>query len=68
MRKNGFTEKQIDDIAKAYRNIYQSGISVFNALRRIEADLDPSEIRENIMNFITNVKLKIVAVPVDMED
>lgn len=68
MRKNGFTEKQIDDIAKAYRNIYQSGISVFNALRRIEADLDPSEIRDNIMNFITNVKLRIVAVPVDMED
>mgnify|MGYP000818089649 FL=1 len=68
MRKNGFNDKQIDDIAKAYRNIYQSGISVFNALRRIEADLDPSEIRDNIMNFITNVKLKIVAVPVDMED
>ena len=39
-----------------------------DALRRIEADLDPSEIRDNIMNFITSVKLKIVAVPVDMED
>ncbi len=67
MRKHGYTEEQIDDIAKAYRNIYQSGISVFNALRRIEADLNPSEIRDNILTFIRSNDSKIVAIPIDME-
>lgn len=68
MRKHGFTDKQIDDIAKAYRNIYQSGISVFNAVRRIEADLDPSEVRDAILGFLRSNKLNIVAVPVDTGD
>lgn len=68
MRKNGFTDDQIDDIAKAYRNVYQSGISVFNALRRIEADIDPSEIRDAITGFIRDNNLSIVAIPVDLGD
>lgn len=67
MRKHDFTEEQIDDIAKAYRNIYQSGISVFNAMRRIEADLEPSEIREKILGFIRDNNSKIVAIPIDIE-
>lgn len=66
MRKHGFTEEQVDDIAKAYRNIYQSGISVFNALKRINADLEPSEVRSEITDFINSCKLNIVALPVDM--
>ncbi|MBD5225641.1 MAG: acyl-ACP--UDP-N-acetylglucosamine O-acyltransferase [Bacteroidales bacterium] len=68
MRKNGFYDSQIDDIAKAYRNVYQSGISVYNALQRIEADIDPSEIRSEIVNFIRGNNLRIVAIPVDMLD
>lgn len=68
MRKHGFTDEQIDDIAKAYRNVYQSGISVFNALRRIEADIDPSPIRDNITNFIRDNNLRIVAIPIDTLD
>lgn len=67
MRKHGFTEEQVDDIAKAYRNIYQSGISLFNAMRRIEADLEPSEIRDNILTFIRSNESRIVAIPIDME-
>ncbi len=66
MHKKGFTYEQIDDIAKAYRNIYQSNISVFNALQRIEADIDPSEIRSEILNFVRGNDLHIVAVPVDL--
>ena len=50
MRKHGFTEDQIDDVAKSYRHVYQCGTSVFNALRRIEADVDPSDIRDNIVD------------------
>lgn len=68
LRKHGFTDDQIDDIAKAYRHIYQSGTSVFNALKRIEVDLDPSDIRSTIMNFVSDCDLKLVAIPRDLEE
>lgn len=67
MRKHGYTDEQIDDVAKCYRHVYQTGTSVFNALRRIEADVEPSEYRDNIVNFIRGVDLKIVAIPKDLE-
>ena len=67
MRKNNFTDDQIDDVAKAYRHIYQCGTSVFNALQRIEADIDDSPIRRKILDFIRGNNLRIVAVPVDLE-
>ncbi|MCM1449273.1 MAG: acyl-ACP--UDP-N-acetylglucosamine O-acyltransferase [Clostridiales bacterium] len=67
MRNGQFTDDQIDDVAKAYRHIYQCGTSVFNALKRIEADIDDSPIRSNILNFIRENNLRIVAVPVDLE-
>lgn len=67
MRKHGYTSEQVDDIAKAYRHVYQSGTSVFNALKRIEADVDPSDAREAITDFIRRSNLQIVAVPVELE-
>lgn len=67
LRKHGFTDAQIDEIAKAYRHVYQSGTSVFNALQRIEADLDPGEVRDTIVNFIKGVNLRLVAIPRDLE-
>ncbi|MCM1162821.1 MAG: acyl-ACP--UDP-N-acetylglucosamine O-acyltransferase [Muribaculaceae bacterium] len=68
LRKEGAaTEDRIDDIAKCYRHIYQTGTSVFNALQRIEADVDPSDERQNILDFIRGVNLKIVAIPKDLE-
>lgn len=66
MRSKGFTDEQIDDIASAYRHVYQSGSSVFNAMKRIEADVEPSEIRENILNFIRENNLKIVGAKTDI--
>ena len=68
LRKHGFTEEDVDDIAKAYRHIYQSGTSVFNALRRIEADLDDTEIRRTIVNFVYECSNKLVAVPKELEE
>lgn len=68
MRKNGYTEDQISEIAKAYRNVYQSGISVYNALQRIEADVAPSETRSSIIDFVRSHNLRIVALPIDMLD
>lgn len=68
MRKKGFTDAQIDDVAKCYRHIYQSGSSVFSALKRIEADVDDSPVRQAILDFIRDNNLKIVATNVDIED
>ncbi|MCC8070236.1 MAG: acyl-ACP--UDP-N-acetylglucosamine O-acyltransferase [Bacteroidales bacterium] len=67
MRKKGFTDEQIDDVAKAYRHVYQTGTSVFNALKRIEADVQPSEVRDAIVDYIRSKNLKIVAIPRDLE-
>lgn len=67
LRKHGFTEEQIDDVAKAYRHIYQTGTSVFNALKRIEADVEEGDVRNNIVTFIRNCNLKLVAIPQDLE-
>ena len=61
------TEAQIDDIAKAYRHIYQSSTSLFNALRRIEADIDPSEERDEILSFIRDNNLRIVGNKANMD-
>ncbi len=55
----GYTEEQVDDIAKAYRHIYQSSSSLFNALVRIETDIDQSVVRDEILTFVRNSK-KIV--------
>ena len=57
-------------MAKAYRHIYQCGTSTFNALKRIENDIQPSAERDNILKFVRDHKLKIVAVPSheDIED
>ncbi|MDE5688827.1 MAG: acyl-ACP--UDP-N-acetylglucosamine O-acyltransferase [Paramuribaculum sp.] len=67
LRKGGYSEEQIDDIAKAYRHVYQTGTSVFNALKRIEADVTPGALRDSIVDFIRGVNLKIVAIPRDLE-
>ena len=63
MRHKGFSEESIDDIAKAYRHVYQCNTSVFNAIRRIESDVKPSVERDKITNFIKEHNLRIVAVP-----
>lgn len=67
MRKRGFDEHIIEEIAKAYRHIYQSGTSVYNALKRVEKDIDESEHRSRILDFIRGVNLRIVATPVELE-
>ncbi len=56
----GYDESIIDDIAKAYRHIYQSSTSIFNALIRIEADIEQSASRDEILNFVRSHDLKLV--------
>lgn len=59
-RHAGFTSGQIDDISKAYRHIYQTSSSLFNALSRIEADIEQSEVRDEILEFIRTHNSAIV--------
>jgi len=55
----GFSEEVIDDIAKAYRHIYQSSTSVFNALRRIETDITDTPERAEILKFVREHNMKL---------
>ena len=55
-------ESIIEDIAKCYRHIYQTGTSVFNALRRIREDVEESADRESILKFIEDHDLMIAAI------
>lgn len=64
MRKRGFDEKQIEDAAKAYRHLYQTQTSVFNAIKRINADIDDTEIRRNIVDFVTGSDYKVIGIKV----
>lgn len=62
-------EDIIEDIAKCYRHVYQTGTSVFNALRRIREDVEDSNERNSIIRFIEDHDLILAAVPrVDTED
>lgn len=60
-RHAGMAANIIDDIAKAYRHIYQSGTSLYNAMVRIETDIDSSTERDEILSFIRRNNSRIVA-------
>lgn len=65
MSKHGFSASEVDDAAKAFRHIYQSSTSVFNAVKRIEQDLPDSRIRQEVLGFIADNKLRLVALPIE---
>ena len=60
MREHGnFSDAEIEDAAKAYRHIYQTNTSTFNALRRIEADIDEGRIRNSIVGYVRDHNLRL---------
>ena len=63
LKKANKSEHIIDDIAKCYRHVYQTGTSTFNALRRIKEDVDASPERDAIIFFIENHNMNLAAVP-----
>ena len=63
LRKAKKEEHIIDDIEKCYRHVFQTGTSVFNALRRIREDVDPSPEREALLCFIEEHNLDLAAIP-----
>ena len=58
-----FSEDTIDLIAKAYRHIYQCNTSLFNAVKRIKADVPESPERDEILTFIKKCDNKLIALP-----
>lgn len=62
LRKGGKSEEIIDDIAKCYRHLYHSTSSTFNAVRRMELDVEPSKERDDIIRFIKDHDFKVAAV------
>lgn len=63
LKKAKRSDHVIDEIAKCYRHVYQTGTSVFNALRRIKDDVEPIPEREVIIQFIEDHDLKLAGVP-----
>lgn len=57
------SDQVITDIAKCYRHVYQNSASVYNALRRIKEDIDPTPERDAILSFINDHKMKLAGVP-----
>lgn len=62
-KKGKKSDSVIDDIAKCYRHVYQTNTSIFNALRRIREDVDPSPERDMIIDFIESHDQKLAALP-----
>lgn len=66
LRMGKFDEETVDEIAKCYRHVYQSHTSLFNAIKRIEIDVDPGRERDEILEFLRKYKNKIAALPTEM--
>lgn len=65
LKRGKKSDDAIDDIAKCYRHLYQSGTSVFNAVNRIKEDVAPGRERDAILQFIEDHNENIVATPIE---
>lgn len=54
LRRRGFTDEQINNIQEVYRLLYNSGLNVTEAVRKIELDMPATAERDEIMLFIRN--------------
>ncbi|MDR3180548.1 MAG: acyl-ACP--UDP-N-acetylglucosamine O-acyltransferase [Prevotellaceae bacterium] len=60
LRRRNFTNEQITLIADIYKVIYQSGLNVSDACRKVEADFPASAERDTILDFIRVSKRGII--------
>lgn len=63
LRRRGFTNEQINDIADIYRTLYLKGLNTNQALDKIELEHNPSKERDEIINFIRNSSKGILRGP-----
>ncbi len=68
LRKGNFSDELIDEIAKCYRHIYQSGTSPFNAMVRVKADVAPGPERDAIIDFVEGHNFRLAALQHERED
>jgi UDP-N-acetylglucosamine acyltransferase len=54
LRRRGFTSDQINEIQDIYRTIFLKKFNVSKALDIIETEREPTEIRDEILDFIRN--------------
>ncbi len=60
LRRRGFTNEQIERIRDIYRIIYQSGLNVSDACKKIELELPDTEEKRVILSFIAASKRGII--------
>jgi UDP-N-acetylglucosamine acyltransferase len=63
LRRRGFTNEQINQIAEIYRTLYQKGMNTAQALKVIELEHAPSNERDEIINFISKSERGILKGP-----
>ncbi len=52
LRRRGFTNAEISEIQAVYRYLYQSGMNITHAVEEINKEIEQSEIRDEILDFI----------------
>jgi len=57
LRRSGVSSKVRAEIKQAYKLLYRSNLNVTQALEAIEAEIDPSEELQYLLDFIRNVRL-----------
>jgi UDP-N-acetylglucosamine acyltransferase len=60
LRRRGFTNEQIGAIQEVYRFLYLSRLNVSDAVDRIEAEIEASDERDKIIEFVRNSQRGIV--------
>jgi len=60
LRRQGFTNKKINEIQDIYRYLFQKGLPISKALDRIELEMKSSKERDEIVNFIRNPERGII--------
>ncbi len=60
LRRRGFDAPQIAEVQEVYRYFYQSGLNNTDALIAVEEVIQPSEARDEVLNFIRSSKRGII--------
>ncbi|MDX2190671.1 MAG: acyl-ACP--UDP-N-acetylglucosamine O-acyltransferase [Bacteroidota bacterium] len=63
LRRRGFNNDQINEIAEIYRTLYMKGLNTAHALKKIELEHKPSKERDDIINFIQQSERGILKGP-----
>lgn len=63
LKRRGFTSEEIEEIRSIYRTLYEGGMIVSEACRKIETEFPQSGIRDTVLNFVRGSKRGIMKAP-----